>query len=382
MTPPGKTDIRKAFHLPFWKDRLLASVQETEIVMNAFRVSIIITGFLLGFGTPSTWALSPEEAQILKAFPECDLNGDGELAPGEIWHARTKTRQQGDYSWKLAQKLVEESYAPAPVDKNQSFGPKPGKKIKLFILSGQSNMVGQGMSAEIPKSFLPLSERILMFEEGRWQPLQPLDYWFGPEISFAHYVARIWPEETIGIVKQSEGGTGVLAWNPNWTKEKADLTGDARKGNLWKALTEKVQAAREAADCEVKGFIWMQGGKDMQNLVTGENYLENLSALVNGLRKETGYPHLPLVLGSYRIPAVPDNPHEFDFSALPETVRPGYAQVLKAQYDAQFALAPAKMIPLRDVESYPKNVHFNTTGQLKLGKLFAEGYLELAYSIP
>jgi hypothetical protein len=36
------------------------------------------------------------------------------------------------------------------------------------------------------------------------------------------------------------------------------------------------------------------------------------------------------------------------------------------------------MVPLRDVERHPKNVHYNTAGQLKLGRLFAEAYLELA----
>jgi hypothetical protein len=40
-------------------------------------------------------------------------------------------------------------------------------------------------------------------------------------------------------------------------------------------------------------------------------------------------------------------------------------------------MPPAKMVPLRDVERHPENVHYNTAGQLKLGKLLAGGYLEL-----
>jgi len=35
------------------------------------------------------------------------------------------------------------------------------------------------------------------------------------------------------------------------------------------------------------------------------------------------------------------------------------------------------MVPLVDIEKHPKDVHFNTAGQLKTGLLFAEGYLEL-----
>ena len=58
-------------------------------------------------------------------------------------------------------------------------------------------------------------------------------------------------------------------------------------------------------------------------------------------------------------------------------MRAGAAYVLKAQFDAQTALAPAKMVPLRNVERHPQNVHYNTPGQLQLGRLFAEAYLEL-----
>jgi len=51
--------------------------------------------------------------------------------------------------------------------------------------------------------------------------------------------------------------------------------------------------------------------------------------------------------------------------------------VLQAQYEAEKKLAPANMVPLVDIERHPNDVHFNTVGQLKTGKLFAEGYLEL-----
>jgi len=90
-----------------------------------------------------------------------------------------------------------------------------------------------------------------MFEDGKWQPLRPFNVYpeklrkkfgltefsFGPESAFAHAMAEAWPNETIGIVKQAAGGTGVLAWHPNWTKEQADRTKNAGRGNLFKALT-------------------------------------------------------------------------------------------------------------------------------------------------
>ena len=34
------------------------------------------------------------------------------------------------------------------------------------------------------------------------------------------------------------------------------------------------------------------------------------------------------------------------------------------------------MIILRDIEKHPANVHYNTAGQLVVGRLFAEAFLE------
>jgi len=121
-----------------------------------------------------------------------------------------------------------------------------------------------------------------MFEDGKWQPLRPLIHRFGPEIAFAHEMAKAWPDETIGIVKQATGGTGILAWSPDWTFEQANRTNDGKKGNLWKELTDKVHDAREAGACDVMAFVWQQGGRDMSKLDVAKEYLGNLKSLMTG----------------------------------------------------------------------------------------------------
>jgi hypothetical protein len=221
------------------------------------------------------------------------------------------------------------------------------------------------------------NERVLMFEKGKWQPLRPLRKNFGPEIAFGRRMAQAWPDETIGIVKQAVGGTGVLAWHPNWTVKQAARTNDARKGNLWEALTSKVQQACLAADCEIVGFIWLQGGKDMLKVDTGRQYGDNLKTLVEGIRKKFDVPKLPFVLGSYRTKGMPDDLSGMAGKVKAMIPRKGAYYVLQAQYEAEKKLAPANMVPLVDIERHPNDVHFNTAGQLKTGRLFAEGYLEL-----
>ena len=317
-----------------------------------------------------------EVREYFKQFPKSDLDGDGTLTLSEVYKFSKRFNKKPQSPEALAAAtLFEETFKPVPVAPDESFGPAPGKKIQLFILSGQSNMVGQGLSAELPEEMKRGNGRVLMFEEGRWQPLRPLKRTFGPEITFAHAMAKAWPGETIGIVKQSVGGTGILAWHPQWTVEKADLTRDGHKGNLWKALTGKVRQARESAECEPTAFVWLQGGKDMHTVETGKQYLENLRALVEGLRGETGAADLPLILGSYRGEAVPDDLSDIDPASVDVQGRPGAPYVLKAQFDAQKALAPAKMVPLRNLSKHFEDVHYDTDGQMLLGRLFAKGFL-------
>ncbi len=272
-----------------------------------------------------------------------------------------------------------------------AFGEEAAKKIKLFILSGQSNMVGYGDSTQLPERLRKGNDRVLMFEDGKWQPLRPfketndrmkerqgmMEFSFGPEIAFGDEMAKAWPDETIGIVKQAIGATGILAWHPDWSKEQADRTNDGSKGPLFKALMAKVREGCESTDCEIMALVWMQGGADMKEDSLGKEYLSNLKALVEGVRRETGVPDLPLILGSYRPGGMPDDLTGIDPSNYPDLKRPGALYVLQAQYEAQKELAPAKMVPLRDLETHPRNVHFNTAGQLELGKLFAKAYLEL-----
>jgi len=138
-------------------------------------------------------------------------------------------------------------------------GNQSEKKIKVFILSGQSNMVGWGNSTELPETLRAGTDNKLMFENGLWQKLIPYnptnekqrnrfamtEYSFGPEISLVTEISKIYPNETIGIIKSATGGTGILAWSTNWTKEQADRTNDGRKGDLYKVLIDKVKAHKK-----------------------------------------------------------------------------------------------------------------------------------------
>ena len=267
-----------------------------------------------------------------------------------------------------------------------------GRKIKVFILSGQSGMAGFGRSHELPDALRNGNDRVLMFEGGKWQPLRPFhvyaekyrkkfgltEFSFGPEIPFAHAIAKACPNETIGIVKQAAGGTGVLAWHPNWTREQAERTKNARRGNLFKALTDKVKAACASRECELVGFVWHQGARDMSFVDVAKGYLPNLKAMVAGVRKEVGAEDMPFLYSTHR-PSEANIPDDLS-DVVPTVVEgrhPGAMWVLKAQWDAQQAIPNAKMVILRDLEKHPKDQHSNTAGNLQLGRIFAKAYLDM-----
>jgi hypothetical protein len=244
------------------------------------------------------------------------------------------------------------------------------KPLKTFILAGQSNMVGYGDSTELPDDLRNGNDRVLMFEDGKWQPLRPhspapaiesmkrlglTEYHFGPEIAFGHEMAKALPDETIGIIKLAAGGTSILAWKPDWTKEEADRVGQAGRGPLYKKLMAKVDQASRARDIEIVGFLWLQG--------------------VAAIREDTGVADLPFLYGSPRIEGVPDDLTDFEEPTSLPRGRPGAWLVLKAQFDAQRAIPHSKMVILRGIEKHPRNVHYNTAGQMTVGRLYAGAFL-------
>jgi hypothetical protein len=194
------------------------------------------------------------------------------------------------------------------------------KPLKVFILAGQSNMVGWGDSLQLPDDLRNGNDRVLMFENGKWQPLKPFrramknqeqfgmtEFSFGPEIAFGREMAKAWPDETIGIVKLAVGGTSILAWKPDWSQENANRVGQGRVGSLYKKLIEKVEQASKTRDIEIVGFVWVQGGGDMKNVAVAKEYLDNLTSLVAAVRKDTGVPDLPFLCGSMRRTDDPDD---------------------------------------------------------------------------
>ena len=193
-------------------------------------------------------------------------------------------------------------------------------------------------------------------------------------------MAKAWPDDTIGIVKFAIGGTSILTWKPDWSKEEADRVGQGRLGSLYKKLMAKVDQASKAREIEIVGFLWLQGGRDMKHVEVAKEYLGNLKSLVATIRKDTRVSDLPFLCGSSRRTQDPDDISD----VVPKRVSgpyPAVEFVLKAQWDGQKEIPHARTVILRDIAVHPKNVHYNTEGQLKVGKLFAQAFLDAEFRV-
>ena len=268
--------------------------------------------------------------------------------------------------------------APSGIDASLGGGAAPIPKtgtFRVFILSGQSNMVGQGEASELPEDLRKPHDRIRIWCGGTWQYLVPSRR-FGPEVSVARELAKAWPDDTIGIIKVAIGGTGILAFVPDWKKEHADRTGDGHKGPLYKRMTECFEAARKISTFEVGGFVWKQGGKDAKPGGASKEYLTHFRSIVEGLRKDTATPEMPVFVSTSvskaQIEKFIDSP---EYKARLGKGRPGMLDVLRAHNEAAEKIPHCRTVVHGKLPLRPDGIHFNTEGQLKQGQLIAKAIL-------
>lgn len=162
---------------------------------------------------------------------------------------------EDDIAW-----LKENGSKPAPV--SRSF--EEGKH--LFILSGQSNMVG--MKAEL--SFIPA-------------------------------VKKKFGKKNIIVVKNAHNGQSIR----RWAKSNHEATPAGRpkeRGDLYDPLITTVKDAIQEETLQTVTFVWMQGESDTNNTA----YDDYLKELLKQLQKDLDFKEMNIVIGrisDYRIDA-------------------------------------------------------------------------------
>ncbi len=252
--------------------------------------------------------------------------------------------------------------------------------IKLFILAGQSNMVGFSSNMnDLPDRLKKSQEKVIWYNNSnQWSALQPptepsplIQWWpaekigFGPEISFGDTISKQL-NQTVALVKYAKGGTSLAEdWNP------------AIANSLYHAMKERVEGAIADLNSrgylvEISGFIWMQGESDASNENWAEDYQSNLTNLIGQVRRDFQQPDLPFIYGMVHFGNHHIKPNG-TVNCCGDIVRTAQLQV--AEKIPLTGVVETNTLPLdRDL------IHFDSHGILTLGEDFARIWLNVSKS--
>jgi hypothetical protein len=135
--------------------------------------------------------------------------------------------------------------------------------------------------------------------------------------------------------------------------------------NLKNAL-EKIDG-----DYEIAGMLWMQGESDAKTQADAEAYQKKLEQLIALMRKETGKPELPVVIGRLSTRILESPKFKMPFVKI---VQSGQEAVAKNDKHAF-------VINTDDLSQRDDLVHFDQEGQMGLGKRFGEAMIKAVTAV-
>jgi len=223
-------------------------------------------------------------------------------------------------------------------------------------------MDGCGRSEELPNKYRIHPENIVTWDNKLkvWVPLGEDSFaaarekQFGPEIVFSHLISAAYPDHTIALIKTSAGGTKLCK---HWLPEQG----------MYKRFVGNIDLASEVLKnetqaYEINGMLWMQGESDSETLEMAEAYEKNLKLLISTMRQRTDIKDLPFVMGRISSSLLKETPWVFDYTVVVQE-----AQERVASGDEHVFLINTDKYPTLE-----DNTHFNTKGQIKLGKAMAK----------
>ena len=233
-------------------------------------------------------------------------------------------------------------------------------EVKVFLMGGQSNMLGRAPLSGLPLALQSPQADVLFFggSDGtvgttlttlRPDGKNPTE--FGPEVTFGRAIADASPTTKYALIKYAAGGTALYNdWAPGTGAEYTAFRNTVAAG----------LAALHAAGhtTEIIGMAWHQGESDA---IEGRqaNYASNLTAFIADIRSRYGA-GLPFLIGEIR-----------------RSNGAAFVTVADAQISVASADPKAVFIPASDL-SFLDTYHFDAASQITLGQRFAAGYAELA----
>jgi hypothetical protein len=242
-------------------------------------------------------------------------------------------------------------------------------KLKLYVLVGQSNMVG---NAAVPKNFKTSANIFTFGNDYRWQVGQePVDdatgqvdivsedlkAGFGPAFTFAKTLVLQDSNQLIGLIPCAKDGSSITDWQQNISDQ-----------SLYGSCIKRVRAA--SAMGTVSGILFFQGEADTIDprlfpalQPDAEGWAEKFALFAYNFRQDLGNPNLPLVYAQLGQPS--------DLEGLPN-----WALVQDQQKNIQ--IPNGTLIETNDLPM--AGIHFTTESYQVIGQRFADAMVALAAS--
>lgn len=240
-------------------------------------------------------------------------------------------------------------------------------KIQLFILAGQSNIVGWAPIPEGEKT----DPRIYVFgKDYRWRlaghPIEDASNQvdvvsenriagFGPAMDFAFASLERHPELLIGLIPCAKNSSGIIQWQ----RDLSDQT-------LYGSCLKRVRAASPMG--EIAGILFFQGETDAVDPIQypdppphPSEWSELFTAFITDLRNDLNQPDLPVVFAQIGTNWAPEAYPNWDFLM---------------EQQASLQLPVSAMITTADLPLLD-GIHFTTDSYRIIGRRFADAYWEL-----
>lgn len=148
----------------------------------------------------------------------------------------------------------------------------------LFVLAGQSNMVGhaQPIPAEKPTSHVmrvTLNNQLVPAEDPLGEQGDPAvaGSGFGPGMPFAWALEHRLRHTQIVLLMCAAGGTSIAEWQPGQP--------------LFDTCAARTRAALAAGDGPLAGVLWLQGETDAMDPATAPGWAAGFTNVVGGFRQ-------------------------------------------------------------------------------------------------
>ena len=221
--------------------------------------------------------------------------------------------------------------------------------LEIYALMGQSNMAGRGEIDSISNSYQSKDVLMLTAEGNLKIAKHPLHFdkpgaAVGPGLMFGNELSMD-TKNKIVLVPCAVGGTSINLWQP-------EMHDDITNSNPYDDAISRLEKTLEYGG-EIKGVIWHQGERD-RSTYSKEDYLDELSALIDRIRKFTGNQKLPFIAGELGYFIDGSEPFNEYLQDLPSLV--DYTEVVSAE----------------GLTHKGDNLHFDARSAELLGKRYAD----------